>query len=192
MEKFIKIYYSLLHSDLTRKAQRIYSFLITAFESNEPLSYSISELSKELEYDKKTISNGLKEFEENGYIQIIKEKGKKNKFSLVREKYNEIVNMTYVEWKEQMNETIKEMREKGYDEERINQYIDNFNGIEVLFRDEDFKEEEIISAYDLIDRVFNSKDKTIEWAKRETDEALKQFKDYYNLTNDSLLNKIKR
>ena len=68
MEKFIKIYYSLLHSDLTRKAQRIYSFLITAFESNEPLSYSISELSKELEYDKK------------------------NKFSLVREKYNEIIN----------------------------------------------------------------------------------------------------
>ena len=145
-----------------------------------------------MEYDKKTIRNGLKELEDNGYIQIIKEKGKKNKFSLVREKYNEIVNMTYVEWKEQMNETIKEMREKGYDEERINQYIDNFNGIEVLFRDEDFKEEEIISAYDLIDRVFNSKDKTIEWAKRETDEALKQFKDYYNLTNDSLLNKIKR
>lgn len=192
MEKFIKIYYSLLHSDLAHSSQWIYSFLITAFESNEPLSYSISELSKELEYDKKTISNGLKELEDNGYIQIIKEKGKKNKFSLVREKYNEIVNMTYVEWKEQMNEIIKEMREKGYDEERINQYIDNFNGIEVLFRDEDFKEEEIISAYDLIDRVFNSKDKTIEWAKRETDEALKQFKDYYNLTNDSLLNKIKR
>lgn len=45
--------------------------------------------------------------------------------------------MTYIEWKEQMNETIK-------------------------------------------------------WAKRETDEALKQFKNYYNLTNDSLLNKIKR
>lgn len=38
----------------------------------------------------------------------------------------------------------------------------------------------------------NEVDKTIEWAKRETDEALKQFKDYYNLTNDSLLNKIKR
>ena len=35
-------------------------------------------------------------------------------------------------------------------------------------------------------------EKIIEWAKRETDEALKQFKDYYNLTNDSLLNKIKR
>lgn len=100
--------------------------------------------------------------------------------------------MTYIEWKEQMNETIKEMSEKGYDEERINQYIDNFNGIETLFMDEDFKEEEIISAYDLIDRIFNSKDKTIEWAKRETDEALKQFKNYYNLTNDSLLNKIKR
>lgn len=33
---------------------------------------------------------------------------------------------------------------------------------------------------------------SIEWAKRETDEALRQFKDYYNLTNDSLLNKIKR
>ena len=95
--------------------------------------------------------------------------------------------MTYIEWKEQMNETIKEMREKGYDEERINQYIDNFNGIEVLFRDEDFKEEEIISAYDLIDRVFNSKDKTIEWAKRETDEALRQFKEYYGLPTDSLL-----
>ena len=192
MEKFIKIYYNLIHSDLAHSSQLIYSFLITALESNKMLSYSISELSKELEYDEKTIRNGLKELEDNGYIQIIKEKGKKNKFSLVREKYNEIVNMTYVEWKEQMNETIKEMREKGYDEERINQYIDNFNGIEVLFRDEDFKEEEIISAYDLIDRVFNSKDKTIEWAKRETNEALKQFKDYYNLTNDSLLNKIKR
>lgn len=92
MEKFIKIYYSLLQSDLTRKTQLIYSFLITAFESNEPLSYSISELSKELGCDKKTIRNGLKKLEDNGYIQIIKEKGKKNKFSLVREKYNEIVN----------------------------------------------------------------------------------------------------
>lgn len=97
--------------------------------------------------------------------------------------------MTYIEWKEQMNETIKEMRKKGYDEERINQYIDNFNGIEVLFRDEDFKEEEFISAYDLIDRVFNSKDKTIEWAKRETDEALKEFREYYGLKGDSLLNR---
>lgn len=38
----------------------------------------------------------------------------------------------------------------------------------------------------------NKVDKIIKWAKRETDEALKQFKDYYNLTNDSLLNKIKR
>lgn len=38
----------------------------------------------------------------------------------------------------------------------------------------------------------NKVDKIIEWAKRETDEALRQFKDYYNLTNDSLLNKIKR
>lgn len=94
--------------------------------------------------------------------------------------------MTYVEWKEQMNETIKEMREKGYDEERINQFIDNFDGIEVLFRDEDFKEE-FISAYDLIDRVFDSKDRTIEWAKRETDEALRQFKEYYGLPTDSLL-----
>lgn len=92
MEKYIKIYYSLLQSDLTRKAQWIYSFLLTAFELNEPLSYSISELSKELEYDKKTIRNGLKELEDNGYIQIIKEKGKKNKFSLVRETYNNIVN----------------------------------------------------------------------------------------------------
>ena len=92
MEKFIKIYYNLIHSDLAHSSQLIYSFLITALESNKMLSYSISELSKELEYDEKTIRNGLKELEDNGYIQIIKEKGKKNKFSLVREKYNEIVN----------------------------------------------------------------------------------------------------
>ena len=40
--------------------------------------------------------------------------------------------------------------------------------------------------------IRNEVEKTIEWAKRETDEALRQFKEYYGLTNDSLLNKIKR
>ena len=29
----------------------------------------------------------------------------------------------------------------------------------------------------------------IRWVKKETDEALKEFKEYYNLANDSLLNK---
>lgn len=92
MEKFIKIYYSLLQSDLSRKAQWIYSFLITAFESNEPLSYSISELSKELEYSENTIKNGLSELEKKGYIIINRKKGEKNVFFLTEEKYNEIVN----------------------------------------------------------------------------------------------------
>ena len=35
----------------------------------------------------------------------------------------------------------------------------------------------------------NEVDKTIEWAKRETDEALRQFKEYYGLPTDSLLNR---
>ena len=33
----------------------------------------------------------------------------------------------------------------------------------------------------------NKVDKIIEWAKRETDEALRQFKEYYGLPTDSLL-----
>lgn len=90
MEKFIKIYYSLLHSDLAHSSQWIYSFLITAFESNEPLPYSISELSKELEYCE--IKNGLSELEKKGYIIIDRKKGEKNVFFLTEEKYNEIVN----------------------------------------------------------------------------------------------------
>lgn len=32
-------------------------------------------------------------------------------------------------------------------------------------------------------------EKTIEWAKRETDEALKEFREYYGLKGDSLLNR---
>lgn len=35
----------------------------------------------------------------------------------------------------------------------------------------------------------NEVEKTIEWAKRETDEALRQFKEYYGLPTDSLLNR---
>lgn len=35
----------------------------------------------------------------------------------------------------------------------------------------------------------NKVDKIIEWAKRETDEALRQFKEYYGLPTDSLLNR---
>lgn len=98
MEKFIKIYFSLLHSDLAHSSQLIYSFLLDAYEMNnklkiiKPLSYSVAELSKELEYDKKVIRNGLKELEEKKYIKIIKEKNKKSVFLLGEEKYNEIVN----------------------------------------------------------------------------------------------------
>ena len=33
----------------------------------------------------------------------------------------------------------------------------------------------------------NKVDKIIKWAKRETDEALRQFKEYYGLPTDSLL-----
>lgn len=32
-------------------------------------------------------------------------------------------------------------------------------------------------------------EKIIEWAKRETNEALRQFKEYYGLPTDSLLNR---
>nr|CAI9750090.1 hypothetical protein DLTAUQXX_DLTAUQXX_CDS_0056 [uncultured phage]CAI9750152.1 hypothetical protein LUIDIZRK_LUIDIZRK_CDS_0056 [uncultured phage] len=37
MEKFIKIYYSLLHSDLAHSSQLIYSFLLYAYEMNNKL-----------------------------------------------------------------------------------------------------------------------------------------------------------
>ena len=77
MEKFIKIYYSLLHSDLAHSSQLIHSFLLTAFESNKMLSYSISELSKELEYSENTIKNGLSELEKKGYIIIDRKKVRK-------------------------------------------------------------------------------------------------------------------
>lgn len=92
MEKFIKIYYNLIHSDLAHSSQLIYSFLITALESNKMLSYSISELSKELEYSENTIKNGLSELEKKEYIIIDRKKGEKNVFFLTEEKYNEIVN----------------------------------------------------------------------------------------------------
>lgn len=92
------MYCSLLHSDLTKSSQLIYSFLLDAYEMNnklkikKPLSYSVAEFSKELEYDKKVIRNGLKELEEKKYIKIIKEKNKKSVFLLGEEKYNEIIN----------------------------------------------------------------------------------------------------
>ena len=35
--------------------------------------------------------------------------------------------------------------------------------------------------------MMEEQEKIIEWAKRETDEALKEFKTYYGLANDSLL-----
>lgn len=98
MAKFYKMYCSLLHSDLAHSSQLIYSFLLDAYEMNnklkikKPLSYSVAEFSKELEYDKKVIRNGLKELEEKKYIKIIKEKNKKSVFLLGEEKYNEIIN----------------------------------------------------------------------------------------------------
>ena len=98
MEKFIKIYYSLLHSDLSKSAQWIYSFFLDAYDLNtklkimKPLSYSVAELSKELEYSENTIKNGLSELEKKGYIIIDRKKGEKNVFFLTEEKYNEIVN----------------------------------------------------------------------------------------------------
>ena len=84
--------------DMGNTAKLIYSLMLNRVEIdkkiNNPkqLSYSSAELSDNLGCDEKTIRNGLKELEDDGYIQITKEKGKKNKFSLVREKYNEIVN----------------------------------------------------------------------------------------------------
>nr|CAI9750153.1 DNA binding protein [uncultured phage] len=98
MEKFIKIYYSLLHSDLAHSSQLIYSFLLYAYEMNnklkiiKPLSYSVAELSKELEYSENTIKNGLSELEKKGYIIIDRKKGEKNVFFLTEEKYNDIIN----------------------------------------------------------------------------------------------------
>lgn len=95
----MKTYFTLLRKkDMGNTAKLIYSIMLNRVEIdkkiNNPkqMSYSSAELSDNLGCDEKTIRNGLKELEDNGYIQIIKEKGKKNKFSLVREKYNEIVN----------------------------------------------------------------------------------------------------
>lgn len=92
------MYYSLIQSDLTSSGQFIYSFLLDAYEMNnklkiiKPLSYSVAELSKKLNYSKKGIRDGLDELEEKKYIKIIKEKNKKSVFLLTEEKYNEIVN----------------------------------------------------------------------------------------------------
>lgn len=98
MAKFYKMYCSLLHSDLAKSSQLIYSFFLDAYELNsklkimKPLSYSVAELSKELEYSENTIKNGLSELEKKGYIIIDRKKGEKNVFFLTEEKYNEIVN----------------------------------------------------------------------------------------------------
>ena len=40
---------------------------------------------------------------------------------------------------------------------------------------------------DFFTGIMDGNEKTIEWAKRETDEALRQFKEYYGLPTDSLL-----
>ena len=98
MAKFYKFYCSLLHSDLAHSSQLIYSFLLDAYEMNnklntkKPLSYSVAELSKELEYSENTIKNGLGELEKKGYIIIDRKKGEKNVFFLTKEKYTEILN----------------------------------------------------------------------------------------------------
>ena len=98
MAKFYKMYCSLLHSDLAHSSQLIYSFFLDAYELNiklkimKPLSYSVAELSKELEYSENTIKNGLSELEKKGYIIIDRKKGEKNVFFLTEEKYNEIIN----------------------------------------------------------------------------------------------------
>lgn len=81
---------------------------------------------------------------------------------------------------------VKYIEDNGYSTEIIMRITEELQNIE---RTSD--NEELISAYDLIDMFFITKDETMEKIRKENDEALKQFKDYYNLTNDSLLNKIK-
>ena len=98
MAKFYKLYCSLIHSELSKNSQWIYSFFLDAYEMNsklntkKPLSYSVAELSKELEYSENTIKNGLSELEKKGYIIIDRKKGEKNVFFLTKEKYTEILN----------------------------------------------------------------------------------------------------
>nr|CAI9750094.1 hypothetical protein DLTAUQXX_DLTAUQXX_CDS_0057 [uncultured phage] len=56
MEKFIKIYYSLLHSDLAHSSQLIYSFLLYAYEMNNKL--------KTIEWAKRETDEALRQFKE--------------------------------------------------------------------------------------------------------------------------------